>query len=384
MKSKIAFTAFTALFICGVAQAFAQERQLVRIDDMLIEIDQPAADVARPRGAIGLMSYYGQPWPDGIIPVLFHNSISAVQRQMFFAACDGWRQSPSRPNVSCVPYSGQSNYLYVTQENDGCWSYVGLPSRGWSQLNLQHSSSGTCWGWNWPTPGSPIYHELGHAFGFAHEHQRVDRDQYIWIDYANVSPAYSSAFDRFANLPGNTFYDFASIMHYDSTAFSVNGRPTIVPRAQYSQYANSMGRSRVPTAADSEALKQIYGDSSRPQVIEPKLTIRLFGQDNDNAFWPYEFMAVNATLVPGTSSGPVDAYIVVNLPTGQFMSLQLDGRLVPGIVPIARRFTPFNHEGILANPAFKEPGTYTWYAVLTEPGTLNFVSPLQQTTFVVR
>jgi hypothetical protein len=214
--------------------------------------------------------------------------------------------------------------------------------------------------------------------------KRADRDEYIAIDYSNVQPAYAYALDRFANLPGNTLYDFASIMHYDSTAFSVNGRPTIVPRPQYWQYASSMGRSRVPTAADSEALKQIYGDDiSRPQVIEPKLTIRLYGQDNDNVFSRYEFMAVNAILVPGTSSRPVDAYIVVNLPTGQFMSLQLDGRLVPGIVPMARRFVPFNYEGILANPTFNERGSYTWYAVLTEPGTLNFVSPLQQTTFVV-
>lgn len=31
-------------------------------------------------------------------------------------------------------------------------------------------------------------------------------------------------------LNQNTPYDYGSIMHYDSTAFSVNRRPTIVPK----------------------------------------------------------------------------------------------------------------------------------------------------------
>jgi hypothetical protein len=59
---------------------------------------------------------------------------------------------------------------------------------------------------------------------------------------------------------------------------------------------------------------------------------------------------------------------------------------VPGIVPIARRFAPFNFEGTLAQYTFtggELGGVYTWYAVLTTPGTLNFVSPLQQVAFSV-
>jgi hypothetical protein len=96
-------------------------------------------------------------------------------------------------------------------------------------------------------------------------------------------------------------------------------------------------------------------------------------------------MTLTVTLTPG--SAPVDAYVVAQLPTGGFLSLQLDGRLVPGIVPIARRFVPFAHQGTLARHTFTgaEPrGTYTWYSVLTQPGTLTFVSPLHESQFVVR
>jgi hypothetical protein len=87
---------------------------------------------------------------------------------------------------------------------------------------------------------------------------------------------------------------------------------------------------------------------------------------------------------------PVDAYIVVQLPSGQFLSLQFGGRLVPGIVPLARGFVPFNtisqYQNLLISYTFNgsEPaGTYLWSAVLTRPGTLDFVSALHQSAFTV-
>jgi hypothetical protein len=108
---------------------------------------------------------------------------------------------------------------------------------------------------------------------------------------------------------------------------------------------------------------------------------------NGSQFGPGQSMSVVATVVPQPPTSPlVDAYVVLRFPTGDFYSLQADGRLLPGVIPMARNFRPsaflsrvhaFTFTGI--EPA----GTYVWYAALTHPGTLTLTSDLYQTSFTV-
>ena len=62
-----------------------------------------------------------------------------------------------------------------------------------------------------------IIHELGHAIGFIHEHQRPDRDSYVHINYDNVASGYKYAMDTFPKSEVDGYgvpYDYGSIMHY--------------------------------------------------------------------------------------------------------------------------------------------------------------------------
>ena len=62
-------------------------------------------------------------------------------------------------------------------------------------------------------------HELGHAIGFYHEHTRPDRDQYISVITDNIIYGIEN-FEKARPGETNTLgygYDYASIMHYDST-----------------------------------------------------------------------------------------------------------------------------------------------------------------------
>jgi hypothetical protein len=87
--------------------------------------------------------------------------------------------------------------------------------------------------------------------------------------------------------------------------------------------------------------------------------------------------------VGGVVPGAVDAYVVVQAGAA-LLSLQLDGRLVPGLVPIARNIALPTVAAPFAFPlAGAPPGSYTWLAGVTTPGTLTLVAPIASTPFTI-
>jgi hypothetical protein len=106
---------------------------------------------------------------------------------------------------------------------------------------------------------------------------------------------------------------------------------------------------------------------------------------NDVEFGPGNVVSVTASLDPGPVPTVADAYVVLELPNGQFMSWTSNG-LVPGLVPLARGFVPFPFQGVLGQvvvPAGVPPGRYTWLSALTATGTLNLLAPIAETVFTI-
>lgn len=73
-------------------------------------------------------------------------------------------------------------------------------------------------------------HEMGHAVGLSHEHTRIDREDFVDIQWPAIIPGFLGNFRQRSNSSRELgAYDYGSIMHYGPRAFSADGSATIVP-----------------------------------------------------------------------------------------------------------------------------------------------------------
>jgi hypothetical protein len=157
-------------------------------------------------------------WPKGYIPVEIEDSIFMFGFQGSLYAAIDFLNTNTR--VRFKPRTNESDYIYVDYKSvmemgfSGGSSWVGRHG-GRQGLNLSTSNYST------------ILHELMHAIGFWHEQSRPDRDSYVQILWDNIDSELSK--HNFQIESGTTIgaYDYASIMHYFSTAFAKQGKVTL-------------------------------------------------------------------------------------------------------------------------------------------------------------
>lgn len=146
-------------------------------------------------------------WTNGVIPYELHGDSSATSTIL-----GAMQELEQKTCIQFVERTTESSYIYITSSSSGCWSYVGSYGGG-QEVSLDRNGC--------VYHGTAI-HELMHAIGFYHEHNRFDRDSYVQINWQNIQSGMESQFDldTYYTEAGEG-YNYDSIMHYGAYSFSV-------------------------------------------------------------------------------------------------------------------------------------------------------------------
>jgi len=166
--------------------------------------------------------------------------------------------------IKWVPRTNQRAYVTFFH-GSGCYSSVGMTGRG-QKISLQANNAR---GYGCMHVGVAV-HEMIHAIGMFHEQSRVDRDQYVTINKANIVAGLAYNFDIMKNTVAPVEYDYDSIMHYGKTAFSrERGLITIEVKKQGITIGQRSGMSTL----NKKGINIMYNCESAPTVAPVATTV---------------------------------------------------------------------------------------------------------------
>ncbi|GHF91736.1 hypothetical protein GCM10018790_81050 [Kitasatospora xanthocidica] len=202
--------------------------------------------------AFGLSPTSSDRWPGGIIPFEINATDfppGTAKRKSVTDAINAWNAVSI---VRLIPRTTESVFTGFVA-GTGCSTSTGR------DINPTGEDDIACDIASGSFKAGNVMHEIGHAIGLIHEHQRPDRDRVVIVNESNVQPGRTSEFDITEGCKLGS-YDCGSIMHYSQTAFgiSVGGvtQPTISIKSP--AVCPAIGQRNNPSKGDIVAVRALY------------------------------------------------------------------------------------------------------------------------------
>ncbi|XP_063051356.1 meprin A subunit beta-like [Engraulis encrasicolus] len=162
--------------------------------------------------------------------------------------------------IDFTPVLKERPYIHILKD-DGCWSYIGIDDPLGQFLSIGNGCDYI----------EIVEHELLHALGFYHEQSRYDRDEHVTIVWDNIEDGRESNFDKASAEETsllNTPYDYTSVMHYVSDAFSNgNGNGTTIITKD-PKFQDVIGKSVEMSNTDTLELNRLYSCNRAVSFVE--------------------------------------------------------------------------------------------------------------------
>jgi hypothetical protein len=196
-------------------------------------------------------------WPGGLVPYRFDTNynITATESNVILAGLREWELAG---RLKLVPYTNQANYVLLQFTNDGTGTgdcYIGTPFT----IMLHGLARGL------------MCHEGGHLLGLQHEHQRIDRNNYIVVNFQNIEGGTNTeggGAEYLVDSNSTPFgpYDFQSVMHYSPFAFTNGLGDALDPLPPYANFYYKIANLAL-SIGDRASVSNLYGATLTPVII---------------------------------------------------------------------------------------------------------------------